>query len=663
MDKNRVVHVTFADYAKETNSYEEGSSASGYLLTDQVVLTTGHLSYRVPGRTGSHRHVQKNDIIKVTPYFGGGSYFATVIWRGSSPEGFDDIALARIGDPAWGKLCDEADGAKRKSPRERATEDSEPPRLGQLVTDSVDAESIGYPKWNWTGRARPAAWNPQGLLNRINNAHYGEYILTTHGHPPVHNGPSDSSPWEGMSGASVFARESDLLLGVIKSDIGGSRANLAVIPVGVIKKALMECELDPMLHLLHPVEFDRITNRPPVEEPQILADLKNAHKMINKVANWCEGAGFASWALISRNAGRRIQIAHQASALLGKNWVTLWLAERDTTAADFQIMANVSRPLLVIVDNAERRATQVTQFLHAVARRRSKTPIRLLLLSATSSDWLKNPKSGDREIENLIDKIRPKELESWNRNITARRTVAVFALAVSIAATGSGIGARFLDERDIYVQKDGKGSASTVPPPVSFPPSSGPSEPSQSPSQDGPKRSDVPSSPSPTSPSLSPKAASPNSIEVTNPGDHRNLGFDVDTEKLSSGTISSWQEFRVRFDRIYPEQPEQMGTLTEASLDDCSNLSGFAPLGDYYTGSPLGEGAYCTWSNGETAKTKTEKTGPGPRLACLVVISDLRWHEVTIAATPSQEPTAQKEYTSFSISKECRERTTASPAT
>ncbi|MCF3102339.1 trypsin-like peptidase domain-containing protein [Streptomyces roseoverticillatus] len=159
-----------------------GSRGSGYLLTPRLVLTAAHV-------------VTDEPEARVTVVGGTGSHSARVVWRG---EGACDVALL-----VSGRDLVRPDTADRLSPVRwaRLTDDSPLagcqamgfPRAQQDRTRGVDIEHIEC-------ALRPGS----GIVRN-------RYVLDVKDISPEL--ASGNSPWEGMSGAALFA--DGLLLGVV----------------------------------------------------------------------------------------------------------------------------------------------------------------------------------------------------------------------------------------------------------------------------------------------------------------------------------------------------------------------------------------------------------------------------------------------------------------
>jgi hypothetical protein len=67
------------------------------------------------------------------------------------------------------------------------------------------------------------------------------------------------------------------------------------------------------------------------------------------------------------------------------------------------VLGEAAVPLLVIVDYAETRTTQVAAALRECARHGCDTPLRMLLLARTAGDWWDGLQAADPHAEALLD--------------------------------------------------------------------------------------------------------------------------------------------------------------------------------------------------------------------------------------------------------------------
>jgi tetratricopeptide (TPR) repeat protein len=180
LDESRAVQVLIARAAKVIRV------GSGYLVTDGLVLTAAHV---VAGDDPvTVRQVAGRRWIRE---FGG-----VVVWSDAGA----DIAVVRL------------DGS--------AGDEAAPPRYGR-VDGHVACEALGFPRFKLR-QGLPAAGAPQqdwyrdthqaiGTIAPLSNLRQGTLEITVP--PPEYDETPPHSPWEGMSGAGVFA--GGALVGVI----------------------------------------------------------------------------------------------------------------------------------------------------------------------------------------------------------------------------------------------------------------------------------------------------------------------------------------------------------------------------------------------------------------------------------------------------------------
>ncbi|MGW5481845.1 hypothetical protein ACWESX_36225, partial [Streptomyces sp. NPDC004008] len=174
---------------------------SGYRISSKLVLTVGHLL----GEGGRPT---------CTVLLGGGDteLSATPVWRGTG----QDLALLSLDPAATAGATAEAEAA--------ASLDTVPPvAFGRLPDDvgSVPFTGIGFPAF----AQRPASARVRELRRRDSrlvkgfvqlgsNMKSGLLDLTFTTGAPAAKGPDGQDPWQGVSGAALFAHGSGLLVGV-----------------------------------------------------------------------------------------------------------------------------------------------------------------------------------------------------------------------------------------------------------------------------------------------------------------------------------------------------------------------------------------------------------------------------------------------------------------
>ncbi len=178
---------------------------SGFLLTSRLVLTSAHLfdgaegvRVAVPGGTGVQR--------------------GRLLWRrydeicdAALVEAAGDLvadpAKCRIADITWGRVA------------------------GLSVWENCEA--IGYPRISLREGKRPDTEQIVGTLKPGSSLLRGRYVLDSAHSPPPHTDGSSASPWQGMSGAALFAGA--YLIGVVCGDpVRWGHARVEAVPVSVL---------------------------------------------------------------------------------------------------------------------------------------------------------------------------------------------------------------------------------------------------------------------------------------------------------------------------------------------------------------------------------------------------------------------------------------------
>jgi hypothetical protein len=185
---------------------QEGSRGSGYLVARGQVLTAAHVV------TGASAVRVRLDV--------------------GQPTEVDVQADSWWADPNWGKGTDLAVVAIPE--RASAGREVEPVRFGRIsdVTAVVTVEALGFPRFKL--RASPAGHEEPEVFRDLEhtaghapvaaNRRQGTLAFYLDDPLPAMAVPGDPSPWEGMSGAAVWA--AGRIIGVVAS-ITSSRA-----PVG-----------------------------------------------------------------------------------------------------------------------------------------------------------------------------------------------------------------------------------------------------------------------------------------------------------------------------------------------------------------------------------------------------------------------------------------------
>ncbi|MGW6839459.1 tetratricopeptide repeat protein [Streptomyces sp. NPDC054958] len=367
-----------------------GGSGSGYVIAPRLVLTSAHVvpvmggvvSLFHPGRAPSWR--------------------GTVVWRGT-PGQRDDAALVRIDDPGW------------------VPPTGAPVRWGRLVTHlpGTPCEAWGVPELvQRPGRATDTL-HPSGTLNPGDRHVGNRYVMNLGQHPPA-DMADGSSPWGGMSGAALFC--GGLLTGVIAVDpTGRAHAALEAVPAYVLMhdaafRAVLAEHVRDLGMLLEPVEWQHLVEAAEpapsglVGSPAALlrarrqvVPFRGRTEVMEGLRNWCEEAGFGARLLYGPGGQGKTRLAqHLTDTQASEGWSTLWLSG-DADSDALGVLAAAAVPLLIVVDYAETRTTQLAALLQAAARHAGGGMLKLLMLARTAGDWWQALQAASPIAEELLE--------------------------------------------------------------------------------------------------------------------------------------------------------------------------------------------------------------------------------------------------------------------
>lgn len=179
---------------------------SGFLLDSRLVLTSAHL---FEGEGGAAR---------VAVPGGMGTRSCRLVWR-RYDESCDaalleadedlvrDATTCRMSDVRWGRTT------------------------GLAAWENCEA--VGYPRISLRDGMRPDTEQIVGTLKPGSSILRGRYVLDSSHAPPPAAGTPGASPWQGMSGAALFAGE--YLIGVVSGDPGQwAHARVEAVPISVV---------------------------------------------------------------------------------------------------------------------------------------------------------------------------------------------------------------------------------------------------------------------------------------------------------------------------------------------------------------------------------------------------------------------------------------------
>jgi tetratricopeptide (TPR) repeat protein len=359
-----------------------GTLGSGYLLADGLVLTAGHVVDRARGGDCEIRPLETRDWLP-----------ARRVWRGERC----DAALLRL------------PGIEAGPNREAVS------RLGRLGGHQRAAcRALGFP----FAQAKDDAElrdteDVDGEIVPLSAVKSG--LLTVHiaGSVPIPD-RSGHSPWEGMSGAALFS--GPLIVGLIVVDparFGTDR--LEAVPATALAdepafREVLTGDPDRPLRLpaIEDVDLARgVLDAPyrplPVEDsPEALrrgatafllepaygiAPFHGRDDELAELDRWCGGEQRLAVRLLTARGGT------------GKTRLAAELCRRRQAVGDVAgflnaqagervgQLAQISAPVLVVIDEAESHIGQTCALLRELAHARRAAPARVLLLARQAGDW------------------------------------------------------------------------------------------------------------------------------------------------------------------------------------------------------------------------------------------------------------------------------------
>lgn len=367
-----------------------GGPGSGSVVAPRLVLTSAH----VVGQWGA--------VAMVFRPGRAGHYVGRVVWCGA-PGGRDDAALVAIDDPDWMPV----DGTARwgKSVTHRAGLRCEcwgVPEVMQRAGQPVDTAQL------------------IGTLNPGDGMVSDRYSVRLDGHPPA-TGADGRSPWGGLSGAGVFCN--DLLVGVIATDpapFGNSvleavpayvlhhdvefRAIMATYAPATAIEAVELTELaspEPAPHLqdatVSPAEL--LTAR------RAVVGFRGRVEQLEQLRTWAQRPGVGVCLLHGPGGQGKTRLARRYSDQFVQDTtggIVLWL-DRATPAGDLAVIADTVVPVLVVVDYADSRPSQLTALLTALATRGRSPTVKVLALARTAGDWWDQLADTSDAVATLLD--------------------------------------------------------------------------------------------------------------------------------------------------------------------------------------------------------------------------------------------------------------------
>lgn len=396
-----------------------GGPGSGYVVAPRLVLTSAH----VVGQRGA--------VAMVFRPGRAGHYVGRALWCGV-PGGRDDAALVAIGDPDWTPV----DGTVR---------------WGKAVTHRPDlpCESWGVPDVMQRPGCPADTGQLTGTLNPGDGMVSDRYLIRLDGPLPT-TGEDGRSPWGGLSGAAVFCN--GLLVGVIATDparFGHSalgavpayvlhhdqefRAVLAAHTPGTVIEAaelaaLASPEADPHPQggVVSPAEL--LTAR------RAVVGFRGRAEVLEQLRTWAQAPGVGVCLVHGPGGQGKTRLARRFGEQFARDatgGIGLWL-DRTASAEDLAVIADTVVPVLVVVDYADSRLSQLTALLTALVTHRRSPAVKVLALARTAGDWWNQLADTSDAVATLLDGATTTALPVLDATDTTRQD----SYRVAVAAFG-----------------------------------------------------------------------------------------------------------------------------------------------------------------------------------------------------------------------------------
>ncbi|MGW1756755.1 tetratricopeptide repeat protein, partial [Streptomyces mirabilis] len=372
-----------------------GARGSGYVLGGRLVLTAAHVlkdrgqvSVQLPVRPGRVR--------------------CRVVWDRfeDGPQGWDAALLLAgedLSDRPWPGV-----------------------RWGRLVTmQACPAQALGFPVVGQAGGDSVSCVQRAGRVLPESGRDRDRYVLAGDmGAEPQ----AGASPWGGMSGAALWCGSTagmpPLLTGVVAGDPPGwSHTQLEAVPAYVLASDPVVRELveehTGRAMVLEPADLQHVTDRtahprPPrspaelLRPEQAVVSFMGREDLLKDLTRWCQppldhaqpeppdGSAAEIWGrdenLVQARlltgaggVGKTRLAAELAARMTGQGWTAIRLTT--DTRMPLDILSQVRRPLLIVVDYAETRTPQLHALLEAVDHDQATSPVRILALARAAGDW------------------------------------------------------------------------------------------------------------------------------------------------------------------------------------------------------------------------------------------------------------------------------------
>jgi tetratricopeptide (TPR) repeat protein len=369
---------------------------SGYAITDDLVLTSGHLI-----RSGECDEVPRS--VQVRP-LGVADWLVdgvTVAW--CRVDDTVDAALVRVQAAPWSHLPDRG-----------------VVRWGRPVPDErVACVAVGFPE----AQARPGGVRDTdevvGCLSPNTRAKAARLVVDLETPPPA--GPpkppresvspeaGPKSPWSGLSGGALLSSPGRRLLGVVAADLRRfEHRRLEAVGVG-------ELLADPEFAALagHPVPRPVRADEPPPLNHDVLREpyeelpprYGEAHLLvprygvvpfvgraaeIARLSEWCKSPEVFSVAVLTGEggAGKSRLAAELCKQVREQDGWDAYVADQNRVDDDAWARLDPAWPLLLVFDYAERMIPALTRLINRLKESgRTSQRVRLLLIARETGGW------------------------------------------------------------------------------------------------------------------------------------------------------------------------------------------------------------------------------------------------------------------------------------
>lgn len=407
---------------------------SGYLVGPRLAVCAAH----TVGPVGSPVRVFRPGRAPVSG--------SRVVWRGT-PGGRDDAALVAVEDEGWAPVG------------------GGPVRWGRTVTfrPGLECHCCGVPdavQQDGPGPVQLA--QPSGRLNPGDGLTADRYVVAVDGPAPVPRADG-RSPWGGLSGAGLLCGpDGALLAGVVtEAPAGWGEGRLAAVPAYVL-------HADPEFRRvlvkyggragLEPVEWCALAEPAPHGTAGSPAGLLPARRavvpfrgrsgLLDTLTGWADGGGARVCLVHGPGGSGKTRLAHELGERLARGagreaaatgWAVVW----PVPGAGANLLADLSGaavPLLVVLDYAETRPTELDALLEVCARHGGGTALRILVLARSAGEWWRRPRQITGAAQDVADNAVVIELPTLEPHAGGRAEAYREAVDAFAGALGSVAG-------------------------------------------------------------------------------------------------------------------------------------------------------------------------------------------------------------------------------